>query len=84
MGGYKGDMGSSPLDGVVNFIDGIRHGGRNAKQKVDNAKDAVNLKAKAQAKIEEKKAAAKANVCKKVGHSGKRGSNCGRCGIGIL
>lgn len=82
--GYKGDLGSSPLDGVVNFIDGVRHGGRNAKQKVADAKDAVNLKAKAQAKIAQKKAEATANVCKKIGHSGKRGETCKRCPTKIL
>jgi len=82
--GYKGDMGSSPLDGVVNFIDGIRHAGRDAKGKVESAKDAVNLKAKAQAKIEEKKVQAKANICKKIGHKGKRGDTCERCPTKIL
>ncbi len=76
--GYKGDLGSSPLDGVVNFIDGIRHGGRAAKKRVKDIKAAP--KKKVQAIV----ANAKPDMCKKVGHKGKRGGPCERCTIKIL
>lgn len=79
MGGYKGNLGSSPLDGVVNFIDGVRHGGRNAKQK---AKDIASApKRKVQAAV----SGAKPDMCKKLGHKGKRGKMCERdCGTKLL
>lgn len=76
--GFKGDIGSSPLDGVVNFIDGIRHGGRDAKAKVKRAASAPKRKA------QEIVAGAKPDMCKKTGHKGKRGSNCERCGTRLL
>ncbi len=76
--GYKGDLGSSPLDGVVNFIDGIRHGGRAAKQRVKDIKDAPKKK------VQQLVAGAKPDMCKKIGHKGKRGGHCERCTIKIL
>jgi len=69
---YKGDLGSSPLDGLVNFIDGVRHGGRKIKKDVKLAASAPKRKVK---KIV---ADAKPDLCKTIGHKGKRGQLCER------
>lgn len=84
MAGYKGSMGSSPLDGVANFFAAIGDKKNEVKGKVEDAKDVVNVKAKVQNKLAQKQAEAKANLCKKVGHKGKRGGTCERCPTKIL
>lgn len=72
----------SPLDGVVNAIDAVRHGKRKADQKVKDIKGAPRRK------IEElkAKAAPTRTKCEILGHKGKRGfgKHCSRCGCQLL
>lgn len=85
----KHDLGNSPLDGIVTFIDDVRHLGRGRGnqttkkkvtrkiQKVTKAPERAVTKAKAKVK-----AAVGADKCK---HRGiKRGQVCGGCGTKLL
>ncbi len=79
MAGYKGDLGSSPLDGLVKLIDDVRHGSRDAKKKVKDV--ATAPKRKVQQAVSR---VAPAKKCGSEYHRKWRGKNCDRCGTRVL
>ena len=76
---YRGSVGTSPLDGLVNLIDGLRHGSRDAKRR---AKDLASAPKR---KIKETVSKVRPKVqCGSAYHNGKRGKTCDRCGSRIF